>query len=246
MASLKVIHDPPLKNCVNCLDEFGHCQRPAPYGLKTKPLCRTHALAKRNATRRKSHRSYVEQTYGLGAGEYDRLYEYQGGKCAICRRATGKTKNLSVDHNHRHCDQCAGKNSCGQGVRGLLCLRCNTLLGHLRDDLDAAQRIYEYLSKPPYPTMMADREYLDQLEPEHPDSMWQIANPPLVPLDWDAKWEEIYNDPDTWDNGEPLSDEEIQMINIHVEETYERRRRGEGDPLDDEEPYTGAMDEDQG
>jgi hypothetical protein len=80
----------------------------------------------------------VMKTYGLKEGEYQALYEAQGGCCAICRRAKGLSKKLSVDHDHK-----TGY------VRGLLCTSCNKLLGHLRDDPGLAANIVNYLLEPP-------------------------------------------------------------------------------------------------
>ncbi|MDF3280889.1 endonuclease VII domain-containing protein [Gordonia sp. N1V] len=74
------------------------------------------------------------KVYGLLPGEYERLYLAQGGRCYACRRATGKTRRLSVDHDHR-----TGE------VRGLLCRPCNTLLGRARDAVEFFQRFIDYL-----------------------------------------------------------------------------------------------------
>jgi hypothetical protein len=81
---------------------------------------------------------YVLKTYGLKAGQYDQLYEAQGGVCYICQRATGKVRKLAVDHDHK-----TGY------VRGLLCKPCNSVLAHLRDDPEQALRICTYLESPP-------------------------------------------------------------------------------------------------
>ena len=55
--------------------------------------------------------------------DYDRLYQIQQGKCKICKRhQTELNRRLSVDHNHK-----TGI------VRGLLCIPCNTKLGHVED-----------------------------------------------------------------------------------------------------------------
>lgn len=81
---------------------------------------------------------YVQRAYGLGPGDYNRLYEIQGGVCAICGRATGATKLLAVDHDH----------STG-AVRGLLCSVDNRLIGHARDSVEFFERAAEYLRNPP-------------------------------------------------------------------------------------------------
>lgn len=80
----------------------------------------------------------MQATYGLGEGDYQRLYEFQGGRCAGCRRATGAARRLAVDHHH------------GTGeVRGLLCKPCNRMLGWYRDDPSTFLRLAQYLTDPP-------------------------------------------------------------------------------------------------
>lgn len=64
----------------------------------------------------------------------------------MCRRAKGIRKRLPVDHDHACCP---GPIGCRDCVRGLLCTRCNRLLGHLRDDTTAFQRGIDYLTSPP-------------------------------------------------------------------------------------------------
>lgn len=86
-----------------------------------------------------AHGSHVEKTYGITEEKYWELYEYQGGRCAICRRAMGKTKRLAVDHDHKTNE-----------VRGLLCGPCNNVLGTIaRDDPEVFDRAAEYLRNPP-------------------------------------------------------------------------------------------------
>jgi hypothetical protein len=99
------------------------------------------------------HAYLVSRRYGISGGEYWQLYQYQGGHCAICRRATGRTKRLAVDHNHK-CKQGHEKAyGCPECVRGLLCGPCNKLLGWLRDDPAAFRRGADYLNYPPYQAM---------------------------------------------------------------------------------------------
>ena len=90
-----------------------------------------------------AHDAYVQRVYGLLPGEYDKIYEAQGGKCFICQRATGRTRKLAVDHDHAIGD---GKR---EAVRGLLCKPCNRMLGHGRDDPKMFSRAAAYLKNPP-------------------------------------------------------------------------------------------------
>jgi hypothetical protein len=68
--------------------------------------------------------------------------EFQAGRCWGCRRATGRSKALSLDHNHKN------------GIpRGWLCDKCNNILAHLRDDPVALFRLGLYLIDPPFDQM---------------------------------------------------------------------------------------------
>ncbi len=87
---------------------------------------------------RATHRAAVEKTYGLGPGEYERLYAAQGGRCWICR-CRPQTRRLVVDHDHE-----------SGAVRGLLCTSCNhDLLGGAHDDVALLRRAVAYLETPP-------------------------------------------------------------------------------------------------
>lgn len=72
-------------------------------------------------------RGHRLKRYGLTLETWEEILAEQGGVCAICRQEPSRTgqntQRLQVDHCH----------STGR-VRGLLCLRCNSLLGHARDD----------------------------------------------------------------------------------------------------------------
>lgn len=75
------------------------------------------------------------QEYGISLEEYDQMLSDQNGVCAICllpeiiKSTQGRTKSLAVDHCHT-----TGK------VRGLLCINCNTSLGHYEKIKDSAKR----------------------------------------------------------------------------------------------------------
>ena len=125
------------RRCKDCPPD--RPQRPAPH---PGPRCYTHHRAKRRADAHRAHARRVENTYGISGDDYGRLHAPQGGRCAICQRATGKPRRLAVDHNHQT----------GQ-VRGLLCSPCNfELLG--RYDQAALQRALDYLTDPPAPHIL--------------------------------------------------------------------------------------------
>lgn len=122
--------------CVDCRREGITTRRKATY---PGPRCYTHHQLNKKKKSRARHGAHIETTYGITADEYDALYRAQGGRCAICRRATGAKRRLAVDHDH----------DTGL-VRGLLCKTCNyKILGHLRDDPEALQRAIDYLAHPP-------------------------------------------------------------------------------------------------
>lgn len=73
-------------------------------------------------------RKILKHRYNITPERYDEMLEEQGGTCAICpaTEAGNAGRRFSVDHDHACCP---GPRSCGQCVRGLLCLRCNNSLG---------------------------------------------------------------------------------------------------------------------
>lgn len=108
--------------------------------------CMSCWRVRRTQAKAKRQEAYVQLKYGLKPGEYAALYELQGARCAICRRATGATKRLAVDHDHRD-----------GAPRGLLCGPCNSMLGHARDELEFFQRALDYLLKTPYARLNEER-----------------------------------------------------------------------------------------
>lgn len=85
---------------------------------------------------------HLKRTYNMSIEDFDRLYEEQGGICAVCSESIPRTHKVYVDHDHACCPK--GK-SCGSCIRGLLCLRCNTTLGKLADDADLIRAMLGYV-----------------------------------------------------------------------------------------------------
>jgi hypothetical protein len=91
-----------------------------------------------------TRRSRLWTHFKMTPEQYEARLEAQVGRCAICRTdAPGGTGSFHIDHDH---DCCPGKRSCGKCVRGLLCARCNLMLGYSRDNELTLRRAAAYLA----------------------------------------------------------------------------------------------------
>lgn len=79
--------------------------------------------------------------YGISSNDYDKMFQTQDGKCAICGNPETATHNfsknkqsLAVDHCHK-----TGK------VRGLLCQDCNRGIAKFHEEVLRLQGAIEYL-----------------------------------------------------------------------------------------------------
>lgn len=72
--------------------------------------------------------------------EYKDKLEEQEGLCATCR--VGPAECIDHDHN---C--CSGSYACTNCFRGLLCNRCNSSLGQIKDNLETLSNMIRYLTK---------------------------------------------------------------------------------------------------
>ena len=82
----------------------------------------------------RSNRKRTE-LYNITPEQYNTLFELQKGCCAICgRHQNSFKKSLSVDHNHKT-----------KEVRGLLCDRCNLMVGYSRESIIILKNTIQYL-----------------------------------------------------------------------------------------------------
>lgn len=109
-----------------------------------KPCCRAWESSKkwRRANPEKAQESYrkshLKNHYNLTMDEYNSLAEKQRGKCAICGKLKQqhRRKHLCIDHNH-----CTGQ------IRGLLCTKCNLIVGVVEENPLIFRKVTAYLSK---------------------------------------------------------------------------------------------------
>ena len=72
--------------------------------------------------------------YNITSERFDEMLKEQDYKCAICNTDDPGATNWHADHNHKT----------GQ-KRGILCHKCNTGLGLLKDDVEILCAAIEYL-----------------------------------------------------------------------------------------------------
>lgn len=126
--------------CKVCDKDRQKKYKQTPQGRKNKRLGdkRYRKTKKGKLTNRKAR---LKDRFGLTLKEYDQMFEAQGGVCAICgKKETAKNryglKHLAVDHNHET-----------KQVRGLLCDKCNLVIGWAKDDKERLLKAALYLEK---------------------------------------------------------------------------------------------------
>lgn len=83
----------------------------------------------------------LKRQYNMTLEQYDKILEEQENGCAICGSEVTETPYF-IDHDHKCCP---GAKSCGECVRGLLCMMCNSALGMLKDDPEIIASALKYI-----------------------------------------------------------------------------------------------------
>ena len=87
---------------------------------------------KQNPIKRKN--AMLKYEYGITLDDYNKMFNEQEGKCAICQRHQNElTRTLCVDHDHKT-----------NKVRALLCVTCNTDVSVVENRLE---EMMKYLNK---------------------------------------------------------------------------------------------------
>lgn len=87
------------------------------------------------------HRRNLRHLYRIDVDVYEAMMAAQGGVCAICRlperrKFKGVVSRLAVDHCHQT-----------GAIRGLLCSRCNMMIGMAEDTPMLLEMAKEYLTR---------------------------------------------------------------------------------------------------
>jgi hypothetical protein len=119
----------------------GPCKRAFDAGIKREWRLNNPEASRTATERYRKHNPdtaralHLRKTFGITLGRYHGMLADQGGRCAICGGSEpGGRGSFHVDHDHAT-----------GAIRGLLCLRCNAMLGHARDDEAVLERAIEYV-----------------------------------------------------------------------------------------------------
>jgi len=86
-------------------------------------------------------KQHLKYSFGLSLKEFKKLLKKQNNLCAICGKKEtlklhSKTCLLAVDHDHKT-----------NKIRGLLCSRCNLMLGSVKDSIKLLKKAIKYLKR---------------------------------------------------------------------------------------------------
>jgi len=130
-----------MKRCISCNEEkppeefWRHSSRPSGLNDRCKPCARIIDRKDKQKPERRAKRkdSWLRKLYGTTLEIWKELWEFQSGLCDICKDPLGKTQ-INLDHCHAT-----------RKVRGLLCNRCNILLGNSLDKIEILENAILYL-----------------------------------------------------------------------------------------------------
>lgn len=95
---------------------------------------------------RQRRRRYSVSQYGISYLQYEEMIKKQNNRCGICNISFSTLKKSPhIDHDHSCCPQKIS--SCGKCIRGLLCNRCNFLIGLATDDIMLLKDAIKYLQE---------------------------------------------------------------------------------------------------
>lgn len=139
---------PSSKICTKCKEdkplEAYHKKKGGKYGLTSFcKECKKKSYPGKTAEY--SRNWYLQRTFGITLEEYNQRLAAQEYRCAICKNHYEEII-MHVDHDHTTNE-----------IRGILCVRCNALLGMARDDTAVLAGAIGYLLKRPNPVLFSDQ-----------------------------------------------------------------------------------------
>lgn len=125
------------------------------YAANKDRISRVHTRY-RAANRQRMTEYARRRKYGLAPQTWDSLLAFQNNCCALCESEDSGSKWWHTDHDHRCC---GGERACPLCIRGLLCHRCNLMLGNIERAIDVglcepSQSLTKYLGASPWSQLL--------------------------------------------------------------------------------------------
>lgn len=112
-----------------------------------KRLAKTQKARRERTGHSEWYRSYMRlRNYQMTQEQFEAILLSQMGCCAICGSDSPGEKSWATDHDHACC---ATTPTCGTCTRGLLCHKCNHMLGLANDNIEILLSAIKYLNLPP-------------------------------------------------------------------------------------------------
>jgi len=104
------------------------------YKSKNNQSGRIFYCENKEKVKSKNRKADLKRRFGITIEKYNQMLKQQNNVCCICGKKCITKKRLCVDHCHNT-----------NKVRGLLCRKCNSGLGHFKDNKDILVSALEYL-----------------------------------------------------------------------------------------------------
>lgn len=118
--------------CIVCLQKYQ-----SEWRLKHIDHIKKYSKETYNKYKLKHRNKHLMKKFGITNEQYEEMLKAQDGKCAICKTTeTGQYQYFSIDHNHKT-----------NKIRELLCMSCNTILGHVKENKESLLQAIAYLEK---------------------------------------------------------------------------------------------------
>jgi hypothetical protein len=126
-----------LPHCKNCVKEYRREFLKKNPEIRKERVLRKKLYDQNRYNPKSEYFRKIEKKYGITKELYEEILYTQNYRCAICGMCQSELpKRLAMDHNHET-----------NQVRGLLCDKCNKMLGHARENISILQAAIDYLNK---------------------------------------------------------------------------------------------------
>ena len=111
---------------------------PSSYSYECKICARARTSNRSPEQKERMRDLHYQRKYGISLSQYNLMLEEQDFKCRSCGEPHvegHRNTTLAVDHDHNTNE-----------VRGLLCRRCNMVLGEVGDNIQTLRNMVAYLN----------------------------------------------------------------------------------------------------